>query len=209
MADLVIFSTPKEATITLTCDNGVVVQGVSVSLGGREDAHVLSIPFSTGGMGAHMRLICQGYVTVEHRGILISEDGIATYTVDDIRMTPTPVTPGPEPPPVDPTYPKDPEGIINYVFAIGSYDLSTHEGCGKFTEDCCEALHDHHNNTWGHIRKNPGQNQYNGHAVDAVQQAAGPGNGIYDIIHDSISTSATPSFNYKGEPDLTLWYYPA
>ena len=61
--------------------------------------------------------------------------------------------------------------------------------------------------TWGHILKTPGQNQYNGHAVDALMCLAGPDNGIWDIVHDSVSPNASPQYIYKGPADPNLWYY--
>jgi hypothetical protein len=65
---------------------------------------------------------------------------------------------------------------------------------------------------WGHVAKNPGQNQYHQHAVDAVMLLANAGNtgaGIYDIIYSSASPEAKPAFNYAGPPDYNLWLYPA
>jgi hypothetical protein len=55
-------------------------------------------------------------------------------------------------------------------------------------------------------------NQYNGHAVDAVQLALnvpGTAAGIYDIIFSSASAEAKPVFNMAGPPEYDLWYYPA
>ena len=74
------------------------------------------------------------------------------------------------PPPPDPAPPvnKTAEQIINDVFNATHPNLATKDGCGKFTEDSCTALHEQHSQAWGHIHKFEGQNQYNGHAVDAL-----------------------------------------
>lgn len=84
----------------------------------------------------------------------------------------------------------------------------TEEGCGRFTEACCAALHEI-NPQWGHIKKVGAQNQFNGHAVDAIQLLAGEQKGIYDIIVDSESPNAKPSFNRKGDPEPALFFFPA
>jgi hypothetical protein len=84
--------------------------------------------------------------------------------------------------------------------------------CGAFTEAACAALHTEQSAAWGHIKKTPPQNLWNGHAVDAIQLAGGVNcapAGIYDIIHDSLAPTASPAFNHKGPADLSLWYFPA
>jgi hypothetical protein len=87
------------------------------------------------------------------------------------------------------------------------HDLTTKEGCGRFTEACCAALHAV-NPLWGHIKKSGAQNQFNGHAVDAIQLLAGEGNGIFDIIFDSESPSAKAQFIRKGDPEPALFLRP-
>jgi hypothetical protein len=57
--------------------------------------------------------------------------------------------------------------VVRRVFEDGRFDLSTKEGCGRFTEACAVALH-RIDGEFGHLRKRPAQNQYNGHAVDAL-----------------------------------------
>jgi hypothetical protein len=57
--------------------------------------------------------------------------------------------------------------IIDRVFAAWRGDLSTDDGIGKWTEAAVAALHQQ-DPRWGHLRKNPGQSQYNGHAVNAA-----------------------------------------
>jgi hypothetical protein len=73
-------------------------------------------------------------------------------------------------------------------------------------------LHTESSGYWGHIAKQPGQNQYNGHAVDAVMlplNIPGTAAGIYDIIFSSVSAEAKPVFNMAGPPEYEKWYYPA
>jgi hypothetical protein len=45
--------------------------------------------------------------------------------------------------------------------------LDSHERCGEFVEYVAPFLHAHDAN-FGHLKKHPGQTQYNGHAADAV-----------------------------------------
>lgn len=55
--------------------------------------------------------------------------------------------------------------IVEQVFNRGRYDLTTAEGCGTFVEACAIALNAK-DPRWGHLRKRPGQKQWNGHAHD-------------------------------------------
>src|SRR4030095_9641737 len=200
---LYLYVTPANSLIQLTADNGVSVLGIPTTHEGRQDAQALEIPFDTSGMGSLLRITHEGYASFEGRAILSTDDGMAFIQIDDFHLVQLATSP------ISPIYSGSPKEIIKQVFNNTNPDLSSHDGCGKFTEDCCTALHDNNNQMWGHIRKNPGQNQYNGHAVDAVQCLVGNENGIWDIIHDSVSPNASPAFIYKGPADPTLWYYPA
>jgi len=154
------------------------------------------------------------YDPQEVRGILILNGDDSFLRVDDIHFAKRVVCPDPIPPtPIPPVPPNaTPWGIIKAVWATGRYELVTKAGCGIFTEACCTALHTQDSPNWGHIRKTGAQNQYNGHAVDAVMLLVGTAQtqaGIYDIISDSESTNAKPAFNFSGPPVPTLWFYPA
>ncbi len=130
----------------------------------------------------------------------------AALAMDDFRLPI--VETHPIPPPSD----RSPEEIIHDVYATGLYNLTTHDGCGVFTEACCSALHDNHSPMWGHIKKIGAQEQYNGHAIDAVQLLNSMPDcerGVYDIIIQSQAPDARPSFNLVGPPNQLLWYYPA
>jgi len=203
---MTIYVDPMPAQMLLTHDSGWASVGTP-TLEGRQ-GYMFKIPDGTApGAGALLEIHAEGMVPISLRGILTVEGKTAYLRVDDFHLQPAAPPPSPGPSPFPPS--NNPQEIIEWVYAQGNHDLSTHEGCGVFTESCCISLHDYNNQMWGHIRKNPGQNQYNGHAVDAIQCLAGEFNGIWDIIHDSVSPNATPAFNHKGPADPALWYYPA
>lgn len=64
------------------------------------------------------------------------------------------------------------------------FNLSTNEGCGQYTEAWVKYAQNHGYNLVGHLKKNPGQTQYNGHANDAFLYANGDGNdgGKYQAV---------------------------
>ena len=209
---------PLDSLCTLRTDDGFIGTGVSnTDANGRAGQFINVMTGHPSQHGAELVLTKPGYNDLRVRGFLVIEDETARLQVDDYRLTPVPVSPDiptTEPPPTgsgpDPN--ANPVDIINYVFNSTHANLATHEGCGKFTEDVCVALHDSMHPAWGHIKKNPGQNQYNGHAVDAVMLMVPSGStapGIYDIIQDSVSPNARPVFNYVEPPNPDLWYYPA
>src|SRR5262245_21823181 len=209
---LYIYSTPREGHVQLRLDTGqvLVAQG-PVTANGRDDAHVIQLPAGTTGQGGVLECSCQGYHDFSNRGLVVpNESGPATFMLDDIHLVSIAATLPPLSPKPDPN--ADPQAIIQSVWATGQHELQTKEGCGRFTEACCTELHRRQSLQWGHISKSGAQNQWNGHAVDAVMllaKAGGTDAGIYDIIHDSESPNASPNFIYKGEPDPNLWYYPA
>lgn len=200
MPDLFIYTTPAEASVRLTLDSGAVLDGEPCVANGRQDAHRLAVPPDTPAQGGLLRVSCAGKTPFEGRGIVRGTE----FVFDDVHLADAAVEP--EPPPVFPYPTGTPEEIIVQVYDQGDHDLETKQGCGEFVEDCCDALHAS-DPMWGHIKKTGAQNQWNGHAVDALMLAAGEACGIYDIIHDSESPNATPSYTYKGAPDLSLWYY--
>jgi hypothetical protein len=212
--EFVVFPDPLEAVVVLTLDAGAALAGVPyVDANGRPGQVCTVYDGAPNGHGAALEVSAPGYVPLKLRGVLWLNDGdkSARLQVDDYDLQVQGSTPGPDVPPINPD--RSPADIIQGVYESTRADLSTHEGCGKFTEDCCTALHNEHSNAWGHIAKEPAQNQYNGHAVDAVMLlGATPDDtapGIYDIIQDSVSANATPAFNYKEGPNYELWYYPA
>jgi hypothetical protein len=203
MAELVIYATPPEAEVSLYLDDGRLIVGVSQSVNGRGDAHVLALPPEVAAQGSTLSIVCVGYQPFGNRGIVSTDEDAAIFILDDVHLTPVEAAPSPTPPPV----PQEPAAVIQAVYDTGDHDLSTHDGCGRFTEACCTELHAQ-DPMWGHIRKTGGQNQYNGHAVDAVYLLAGSGAGVYDIIHDSVSPNASPQCLWKDAGDPELWYYP-
>lgn len=100
--------------------------------------------------------------------------------------------------------------IVNSVYARGGFDLSTKEGCGVFTEAVVIELRQH-DADWGHIRKSGAQNhvvdpQGNWHAVDALMHRND--GAVFDIVSDSESVNARPSWQTKGTAPVSLWYAP-
>jgi hypothetical protein len=206
MPDLILFSTPHEAVVTLTLDSGQVITGVPCEANGRDDAHRLTVGEDVPAQGSVLRVTCAGSLPFENRGIY--DPSGPRFVLDDVRLAPVPPPP-PEPPPPNPQ--QDPFAIISAVYEQGAYDLSTKEGCGEYTGAACLALHQQHFALWGHIRKEPPQNLWDGHAVDAVMLLAKAGAtdaGIYDIILDTESPDAKPAWSYKGPPDPNLWMPP-
>lgn len=210
---LYIYSRPAEAGVRFILDSGItVVSDAPTSANGRNDAHILELPDDTPSQGGALLVDAAGYHPFEGRGIVTPAGDVATFTFDDVHLTAATATPPTEPPPSPgPPDPSDPFGIIQWVYAGGTgvtFDLAFHEGCGQFTEACARSLFQYNARGWGHMKKNPGQNQYNGHAVDAIQCISGEWFGVYDIITSSVSHDAAPAFNYIGPPVLELWYPP-
>lgn len=206
--ELFVYAQPLETVVELMLDSGQVVTASSTSANGRDDAHRLQLPAGTNGQGARLTVTADGREGASVRGIVCPSDdtGPAQFMFDDFGELPLdaeeskPPTPEPEPPGSD-----DPEAVCLAVHAEGDFDLSTHDGCGAYTEACALALSEQCDPLWGHVRKTGGQNQYNGHAVDAVYLLAGDGYGVYDIIHDSVAPSASPQFIWKDAGDPSLW----
>lgn len=80
------------------------------------------------------------------------------------------------------------------------------DGRGAFTGAVVTALHAIDAN-WGHVRKNPGQNQYDGHAVDAInwKRPDGTTAEIYDIV--SGDGQLVWGFVDGTPANLAVWYY--
>lgn len=216
MAKFVVYPTPLSAKVTLSPDGAGTIQltGYTAPDGrqGQSCEVAESIP---SGHGAEINLEANGFQKLRLRGFLVHDAEVARLQVDDYVLTEAGTTP-PEPGPTPPSGPRSPLDIINSVYATGQYHLGTVANCGEFTEACCTALHNENSTMWGHIAKDPGQNQHNGHAVDALMLLVNVSNGsgftqagIYDIIFDSASPNAKPVFNYVSPPDYDKWYYPA
>lgn len=216
MAKFFIYPNPLDSLTQIQHDNGWTADlNPDVDSNGRQGKSV-EVPANTpNGHGARLVVSHSNKVTSSNRGFFVYDESAKAWRlqVDDVTLADVVIIEVPvDPPPTD-TMPTDPAGIINYTYKHGKFDLTTKEGCGKFTEACCTNLHEYHHTAWGHVRKNPGQNQYNGHAVDAVMllidDLDGTKAGIYDIIVSSESSSAKPAFNYAGPSNPSLWYYPA
>jgi len=208
------YPTPLDgAVVTLTPDGAGPLTGSATTDDAGRPCHTCQLPDGTAnGHGAQLDQTAPGHLPQRLRGILyLLGDQTAALQVDDCSLTPEPEAPAP-PGPTDPTTGGSPMDIIMRVYNDTHPNLTTVEGCGRFTEDVCDALHEQHSTMWGHVDKHEGQNQWNGHAVDAVMllaNAPDTGAGIYDIIYSSASPEAKPAFNYAGPPDYNLWVYPA
>ena len=91
--------------------------------------------------------------------------------------------------------------VVEEIFNRGGWDLTTKAGDGVFTEAVLQALLDI-DPAWCHLRKTGSQNQWNGHAVDAVlYRTLG---WSVDLIRDSESSQAAPAWT----PDSQARYTP-
>lgn len=108
------------------------------------------------------------------------------------EISPCPLPMTPETPPV--TVP-DFSADVAALFATDAFNLSTKDGCGIFTDAVARLLKSK-DARFGHLKKNPGQNQYDGHAVDAVLYLSDtPGQSVaVDIIFSSETPEAKPSW---------------
>jgi len=209
--EFVFYPDPPTALVTVKPDAGGAYSSVPYTYTDGRQGQVSYVPDGTPNkQGAAVELVAPDYETEILRGFLMldADQGTARIQVDDKKMKHIGAPPTTTPPAVG----SSPLDIINHVYATTQPQLWTLDGCGKFTEDCCDALHAQHSAYWGHVKKDPGQNQYNGHAVDAVHLALnvpGCNAGIYDIIYSSVSAEAKPVFNLAGPPEYELWYYPA
>jgi hypothetical protein len=105
--------------------------------------------------------------------------------------------------------PPDMRQYVNDLFDQGTWDFRQGDefdqespvGRGAFTEALCAILHGIDPN-WGHIRKNPGQKQYNGHAIDFIQyknEELGAAAGV------DIAGSVPHWILFPG--DINKWYF--
>lgn len=113
------------------------------------------------------------------------------------------------PPPIEPIDPEEPDqpdpepgepmipNRLNEIQYINSQyphllQQNSTATCGEFTERCVWEL-SRGDSRWGHVKKEPGQNQFNGHAVDAMMYRTEPDHAI-DIIQgagDQVPTNPT------------------
>lgn len=208
----VFYPDPSDASFTVTPDVGGVYSSVPYTNppDGRQGGVAILPDGIPENQGAVLTITKSGYKEWSARGFLrFYPEGIARLEVDDAHLEQDDVVQPPDPGTADPN--ANPFDILMYVFNSTHPNLSTATGCGLFTEDVDKELHEKMHPAWGHVKKNPGQNQFNGHAVDAIMllvPSGGTAPGIYDIIQSSASSDAKPVFNYAGPPENNLWYYP-
>jgi len=221
MPKLLIFPTPLTARCELRHDGGVVLIATPDAHSGGRLGQSFGLPNGLPqGNGARLFISSPGKVPLEQRGILWYNDGTlnnipfpeggAAFLTDDFTLqnatTAPPVDNGSQNPNLNPL------SIILAIEATHQFDLATHDGCGKFTEECCKQLHEKHSADWGHVRKIGAQEQFNGHAVDAIMLKHPTPNTeafIYDIIVNSQAPGAHAALNVASSVNESLWYYPA
>lgn len=217
-----VFPTPESAKCTLRHDKGWAATGIADIHPTGRAGQSFTIPEDTpNGWGAELYILAEKMNPIRLRGILtFGQDDLAYLLCDDFQLFPEkecpPPGPIPEPEP-PPAQIKTPRQAIDEIYATGLYDLKTKEGCGRFTEECCNQLHSLFSRQYGHVRKSGAQNQFNGHAVDAINLLQDHANhdgsttrsGVYDIIISTESPEARPSFNRVGDANPELWYFPA
>lgn len=216
--ELIIFTTPANTQGVLRLDGGIALNSHPAVFLGRQGIGFTCPDATPNGNGAELTLLAANKVTIRQRAILWIRvpdfiypwvgDQQAAFAIDDFTL---PDVPGPVIPP-GPIGDKHPQEIIQVVYNTGLYNLTTHDGCGQFTEACCTALHEQHSSSWGHVRKQGAQEQYNGHAIDAVMllnSMPDCDRAIYDIIVQSQAPDAHPGFNFASPVNASLWYYPA
>lgn len=130
-------------------------------------------------------------------------------------VTPTGTTQAPTTPtdPLGPSQAPDELAVLTtlageqpWVFNGGdAFDQTDPLGRGAFTEEAVIRLHAIDPN-FGHIRKDAGQKQYNGHAIDAVcyKRADGVTAESIDILTDS---GPQWLFQFANATMLGLWYF--
>jgi len=216
-----VYPTPENAKCVLSHDSGWTVEAVPDTHPTGRVGQSFTIPANTPDYwGSHLTITADKMVPISLRGILtFGQQNLAYLLCDDFHLQAEivcPEVPPVEPPiPPNPTPAQNPLDLINQVYA--NRPLLTKEQCGKFTEDCCTALHETFSDKYGHLKKSGAQNQYNGHAVDAINLLKDHTNpdgsitksGVYDIILSSESPDAKPAFNRAGDAVDVLWYYPA
>ncbi len=219
MAKLMIFPTPLNARCQLQHDSGWAIDGKPDTDSQGRPGQSFDVPADTPDMwGSRLVLTADKKISIMQRGLLVNNSHNWLFYADDFIMQDVPppviievpVPPNPDPPSTALT----PFQIIQGVQAKNKFDLSTKEGCGQLVEASVKELHERHSPNWGHIRKTGAQNQYNGHAVDALQLLVSVltsnGNteqGIYDIVTNSESPDAKVAFNRQGDCRPDLWYY--
>lgn len=97
--------------------------------------------------------------------------------------------------------------LVKQVYESRPWDLSTKEQCGLFTEFCASRLYKD-DSDFGLLKKRPEQNNYKGHAVDAILHKS-TGFAI-DLIGQSESDNAYPIFLVKDDYVYTdsFWIRP-
>lgn len=214
------FIEPQDAHWILRLDNGFTVDSIPDTHPDNGAACLsFTIPDDTiQKNGASLTGSHPSYFDEYYHGILYLNEpvaGRAMLMIDIFKMQVIPppvIIEVPAPPDnqgLDPN--RNPLEVIHYVEQSTNPNLATVPGCGLFTEDVVKELHDTMHPAWGHVKKFPGQNQFNEHGVDSIMllvPSGGTAPGIYDIIYSSAGPDALVVFNYAGPAEPDLWFYP-
>lgn len=221
MAKYLFFPDPLDSHCEFTIGDGRKFVAVPDTHSQGRKGQSVTLPSNTPqGNGAHLVITHAGKVTLDQFGILWYQDGTmanvpfpeggAALLTDDFRLQDIPNAPPSNGGNQNPNL--EPLNIILAVEATHQFDLTTHDGCGKFTEECCKQLHERNSKDWGHVRKFGAQEQFNGHAIDAIMLKVATPNTpafIYDIIVNSQAPGAHAALNVASAVNESLWYYPA
>lgn len=220
-----IFPIPYDSVCRLEHDSGWAKFAYPETHPSGRPGKSFDIPEDTpNGWGARLTISAPDHYSLTLRGMLTKLDGslwglmVDDFSLDAFEKKYTePVEPTPNPEPPEPELTQYPIDIIRDIQSRSNYNLASKEGCGQLTEEACTVLNEVQSPDWGHIRKSGAQNQFNGHAVDAIMLLVGYmlddgefiGAGVYDIILSSESPDATVQFIWKHGPQHELWYYPS
>lgn len=212
-----IFPTPLDSVCVLRSDShGEVVTAKSDTHPTGRPGQSFDVPGSVvNSVGANLTIEHPDYTPFSGRGILVWDDEpnpLAYLLMDDFHLVHLTTNPVPVPVPVPPISNRHPLAVLQELAIF--HDLTTKEGCGKYTEAAVTELRKD-STAYGHIAKTPPQNEYNHHAVDAftlehtymLADGTFVEEGVYDIITDSESLNAKPAFNRAGTH--LPGYYPA
>lgn len=95
--------------------------------------------------------------------------------------------------------------VVQNVYAMGSYNLSTHEGQARFVDDVVWALH-LQDRRWGHLKKSGSATNIHGHAEDAALYLSDtPGQ---STAVDFIAGAGTPTARIAWQVDTPRYSQP-
>ena len=168
----VIYPTPVDATVTLTPDSGGSYTGVPYTHTSGRQGQVCYVSDETPDQqGTTLNVSAPNYLPSRLRGFLVLDsvdsDDVARLQVDDVALdsagAPPPTTTPPSGPPNPGRYHATARLQRDASATVDERGLR-HLRRGLLRARCTAKSSPY----WGHVKKFEGQNQYNGHAVDAI-----------------------------------------